>query len=635
MEGAREVTSETNPKDTSRTACLRRTPERGDAGRAPGSGRPGTRPCRTPSEQRGAELRSQSRERLAEGDRGTLPKRSRAPDARRAGREPVADRVRRRISEPAPAARVATTRVARDPAWSRWSSFAVGSVALALYLPMTPGVCGNKDASEFTLVLATLGVAHPTGYPLYTVAGHGFVLAAHALGASWAWAANAFSAVGGACAVGLLHALAKRLLERGGVSPGGAAAAALLPAAAFGLNPAWTVEAAVAEVNSWHLAWTMAAALMTVATLVALERPDDGRDHRRAAGWGLMAGAGLAHHATSVLAIVPFTIAQVAASVRAGRWRWRLLAIACAGAALPLLSYGYIFWRAFHPAAVQWSDLAPSLGSALDHVLGAEYSVYLGRFAPVGAQRELLAAYVWPWLVPALVLLAAWSLIGRDWPGTVRAALVAAASLAAAYAVSYGVADPSSYFLAPLAVALAAAPAACAAWRPLRRRWLVAAAALGIVIAAAAWVPVGLERPRDFRRVDRALAELWSSVPYARGFVVWNNDMTARLRAYQRLEGLKPGLEVVNPLEVTHAWPRRLFEQRYGFDPAPQAPLRARVRAAHPGSVIELNRVLTDAVAAEINRRSPLPVALFVPESAAVRVLPKATAGPAAAPGLP
>ena len=44
---------------------------------------------------------------------------------------------------------------------------------------MTPGVCGNKDASEFTLVLATRGVAHPTGYPLYTLLGSLFVHAAH------------------------------------------------------------------------------------------------------------------------------------------------------------------------------------------------------------------------------------------------------------------------------------------------------------------------------------------------------------------------------------------------------------------------------------------------------------------------
>src|SRR5204863_5781393 len=121
-------------------------------------------------------------------------------------------------------------------------------VALTIYLMHAPPVAGDKDSAEFTLVLALRGVSHPTGYPLYTLIGHGFVTALHALGASWAFAANAWSASGGAVAVGLMVRLAGALAPRSRM----AWVVALLPALAFAFDPVWTVETELAEVNSWH-----------------------------------------------------------------------------------------------------------------------------------------------------------------------------------------------------------------------------------------------------------------------------------------------------------------------------------------------------------------------------------------------
>src|SRR5678816_1654196 len=101
------------------------------------------------------------------------------------------------------------------PRLSNLDSVLVGIAALVVYLLFAPPVSGDKDASEFTLVLATGGVAHPTGYPLYTLIGYVFVHALHAIGASWSYAANAWSAVGGALAIGFLHALSARLIPAG------------------------------------------------------------------------------------------------------------------------------------------------------------------------------------------------------------------------------------------------------------------------------------------------------------------------------------------------------------------------------------------------------------------------------------
>src|SRR5262245_54577688 len=128
----------------------------------------------------------------------------------------------------------------REAASARTSAL-VGAGALAAYLLLAPSVPGDKDSGELTLVLAFDGAAHPTGYPLYTLLGHAFAKFMHALGANLAYAANAWSAVGGAFAIAFLHALAARLVPPSMPRHGAARfALSLLPVALFALNPVWT-----------------------------------------------------------------------------------------------------------------------------------------------------------------------------------------------------------------------------------------------------------------------------------------------------------------------------------------------------------------------------------------------------------
>ncbi|HVP15249.1 MAG TPA: DUF2723 domain-containing protein, partial [Terriglobales bacterium] len=132
-----------------------------------------------------------------------------------------------------------------------WSA-AVGAVFAAIYLALAPAVTGPKDSSEFTLALALGTAAHPTGYPLFILLGHPFVLVLHALGATWAYAANAWSAAGAGVAMGLLHALGARLVPPGvRLARSRRFALALIPVALFGTNPVWTLDAVMVEVYSW------------------------------------------------------------------------------------------------------------------------------------------------------------------------------------------------------------------------------------------------------------------------------------------------------------------------------------------------------------------------------------------------
>src|SRR6476469_8172774 len=81
--------------------------------------------------------------------------------------------------------------------------------ALALYTAtLLPGI-GSGDTAEFQRVAPTLGVAHPTGYPLYTMLG--WLWSRLPLGGTPAWRMNLFSAAASALAVGALFLAARAL----------------------------------------------------------------------------------------------------------------------------------------------------------------------------------------------------------------------------------------------------------------------------------------------------------------------------------------------------------------------------------------------------------------------------------------
>ncbi len=508
-----------------------------------------------------------------------------------------------------------------------WASLAAGAVFLALYLVWAPTVPGGGDSGEFALALATLGLAHPTGYAFYTLLGHGFVSALHALGAGWAWAANAWSALGGAVAVALLHAFAARLLAREGVPARPAALVALLPVAAFGFDPVWTAAATVAEVNSWHLAWVAGACLFALGSNAALAATprDAGLVARRAALWGAYVGLGISHHATSVLVAAPLTLALLFAARPLTR---SLLAPALVGA-LPLLAaWGYVYARSLHPATGQWGALAPGVRATWEHVTGAGYRHYLGAFAPSAPEQADLAAYVYPWLVPAALALLTWSFLAARTPRVLRAALVAAVLAQVLFTLSYGVSDPATYFLPALAIALAAAPAALASWRPARRAGpaLASVATCGLLVAAWTWGGTAMERRSDCEGFDGMLRSMWAAVPLQRGYFVWDDDMCSRLQLYQQLERLRPGLVVVHPRLLMDDGARALFTRRHGEDPLAGGLPPSDANADTPAGIA----AFADQVAQGLNRAGADSVLVFVARPPALQLLPKPGGAPRA-----
>ncbi|MGC4117313.1 MAG: DUF2723 domain-containing protein [Myxococcales bacterium] len=488
---------------------------------------------------------------------------------------------------------------------------------LVLYLLQVPPVSGDKDGSEFTLVLALGGVGHPTGYPLYSLFGHLFVVALHGLGAGWAFAANAWSAVGGAFAVLFLGALGLRL-SPSGLGKSARAVLAFLPLALFALNPIWTYEAVLAEVYSWHVAFVGACALAFVVLVDEVEGSKAWSRRRGlavAAVWGALCGLGGAHHATALFVAAPLSLGLFWAARQKDRAGGLEALVVVAAALLPLTSYLFVAWRAFHPAAWQWPTLAPSWPGIWEHLTGAPYRHFLGSFAPAAEQQALLARYVYPVLAPAMAgTLAALSFPSRAdrlrlWP------LAAAAVLSTIYAFSYGVPDPTSYFLAPMALAVVLSGACASRLKAVLRLGVPAALIASLAIAAlgVAWTGTGLERRTVLIRFDERVHSMWDDVRFPEALVLWPSDMATRLQEYQLLRGEKPNVEAINPVLLTHPPLREAFQARHRFDPLEGVDLSLSDRPDDFAGV----------VAGVLNAKSPLPVILFDPRTESVRMLRK------------
>ncbi len=125
------------------------------------------------------------------------------------------------------------------------------AVSLALYIhTLAPSVAALFDDSlEFPLVVHRLAIAHPTGYPLYTLLGR---LAVELLAARQnpAWAINLLSAVAAALTVALVY-LATRELARRRLPP-------LLGAVALACSPIFWSQAVIAEVYTLNTAFVAA-----------------------------------------------------------------------------------------------------------------------------------------------------------------------------------------------------------------------------------------------------------------------------------------------------------------------------------------------------------------------------------------
>lgn len=222
------------------------------------------------------------------------------------------------------------------------------------------------DTAELTLLAVRGGVAHPPGYPLWTILGR---VAAHLPAGPLPWRVAMLSA---ACVAGAAAAVSLAAERLAGDRPA-AIGAALLAALAL---PVWRV-AGLPEV--FGLAALLAALVMALSFAFADAPPSSPRAYLLAAACGLACGLGLSNHLTAVF-LAPLPLVALGARFRAEARpaaALRACALFLAGLLAGLLPYALLPFLARHaaPGAFVWGD-PTSWRGFLDHVLRRQYGTF-------------------------------------------------------------------------------------------------------------------------------------------------------------------------------------------------------------------------------------------------------------------
>lgn len=196
------------------------------------------------------------------------------------------------------------------------------------------------DTPELITAAATLGVAHPPGYPLFTMLGHIFSLIPFG---SIPFRVNLLSVVCDSLAVGIVYQIAVRLTR--------SRIAAAIAALALAVDPIfwqWSLEAEVFPLNN------LLAAILIF--LVVIWNEQLARSGVLIAAF-FVAGLALTNHQTIVL-LAPafcFVLWQHRAVLLANP---RTLLLGIFAFAVGLMPYGYILWASAHHPVYSWGNIS-------------------------------------------------------------------------------------------------------------------------------------------------------------------------------------------------------------------------------------------------------------------------------------
>lgn len=423
--------------------------------------------------------------------------------------------------------------------WKGYTLLLVAGVAPIYLLTMSHTV-GRADTFEFQVVVPQLGIAHPTGYPLYLMLSKGFTFLP---ASTMAWRVNVASAVYAVAAVSLLYLVGQRLARR--------PVPALLGAAAFALLPTLWSQAIEAEVYALH-ALVVAGALFVMVRM--LDREGE-RSEKVPVLLALVLGLGLTNHLTTTVLLPAAGLALFfwhrALPNRSPLTNPRFLLKLAVAFLVPLLLYAYL--------PLRWAAVnGEPMGGArfVEWITGSRFQGALqldawlrdpARYRVVG--RLLLSEWQPAALLLPALLGAAFLLIRRRRAGVILLAVWLGYVF---YALNYYVPD-LSVFLLPAHLVMAVwwgAGLAALVRSPASERWQPLLAAVVLTVAAFAlsgraastWPTVDGSAPDGRTRWGRGVLAM--ELPEG-AVILADSEKYPPLYYLQQAEGIRPDLEIM------------------------------------------------------------------------------------------
>ncbi|XP_056915459.1 transmembrane protein 260 [Takifugu flavidus] len=282
----------------------------------------------------------------------------------------------------------------------------------ALYVPCVQRTVPGGDSGELITAACELGVAHPPGYPLFTLLTH---LAMRLL--PWlspAHSSNLMSSLLGSAACG---ALCMSVCRLAGPGPGAILAGGLF--AVSRLSWQWSVVAEVFTLNNLFVG-------MLLLLTASFHRAKNASQRRKIAHWGaLCCGLGLCNQHTLVLyvlVIVPWVLHRLYSHKELSVSALITLGVCFLVGFLP---YIYLPISSFlNQARWSWGDQT-TLSGLLTHLLRVEYGTFSLAKTEISAKLSTMLKAQWDHCladlsVPALALAGA-GLLSSFWDRSCRA----------------------------------------------------------------------------------------------------------------------------------------------------------------------------------------------------------------------
>ena len=436
---------------------------------------------------------------------------------------------------------------------------AVSLFAFAVYLrTLAPGV-GFIDGGELATVAATLGIAHPSGYPLFTLLG--WVFSHLPVAEEVAVRLNAMAALFSAVGVFVFFHVLRRVLVAGPGKTAGASAvtgAAAAGSIILAFSETYWSQAVSVEVYSLHL---LLAGLILLTFLRANSpQADEPRSEGRWYLFAFVVGLSFTNHMTTIL-LAPGLLTLYFWHQGGGAGAWKRLLRMGGPFALGLSVYAYLPIRASQSPLLNWGNTI-SAERFWWHITGKQYSVWIfSSFDAAGRQfsyfiRSFPAEFGYIGLPLALVgLVVLWR---SHRPLTVGIMLLFTGCLL--YAINYDIHDIDSYFLlAYISTALLAGSGFLALFRRIADSGVGRQPIAVAVVVLLASVPLAVHLrsidESDNHLVDDYTMNMFASLDTGGVILSYQWDYWVSASSYyQVVKGVRPDVTVIDKELLRRSW---------------------------------------------------------------------------------
>ena len=309
-------------------------------------------------------------------------------------------------------------------------------------LTMMPDL-GFTDSGELATVAHTLGIAHPTGYPLYTILAHVWSLLSPF---STVVDLNLFAVITTSLSISIFSLLLDEVLHFTNLELEYKGIISSSTALTFAFGSTIWSQATTLEVYSLQLL------LFMVTIYLFIKAMKHGGMSNYMLMWAFILGISFTNHGTTIL-LAPAMIVGYFLDWKTGKFRFTNDAMRGILTLIPLFIGGLLFWiylpiRSAQGPIVNWGEVHRSWDAFSYHAFGKQYQVWMFN---AGTAKENLPTYwsslidmtAWILLIPTLFgLYHSWK-VNRSL--CIFGILLIFGNLV--YALNYGIHDIETYFI--------------------------------------------------------------------------------------------------------------------------------------------------------------------------------------------